>query len=458
MKIALLLYPMNDLGGIINHTEDLAWGFKELGHQVDLYFLYWKKSIKETTITDEIVLDALVKQGLWSKGAFGIVSQQYGWNLSKEQKLCYLGEENTKRTIGKLQQYDLLIWETSAPSISGENKGNHDWLKLYSSGVPNIGFIHDGNFRDGYPWLYAVMNQFHGLACVHDCAYNSAENIAIPRTLILNPQDITKHNSGWDYKQRWKGFLSLQTFKKWKHVDDLVRAIPYIKGSSNKYLAGGGIEYRYMTSKDKIKEEYIARALEDPNLPPEIARQRISIWDRALEHGMVWLGYINNSDRNDRLKKLRVLVDPSWGNKYAAIGGHYNRTVVDAMLNDTIPVATSLGMLGTKNISNVFKPDINFIPLKPNMFPKQYAQVIEHACNLSNKERNKIIESNKSLLKLFDRKLIAQQVIDLSRGKPTGVLGKIEKGITSAKIKSESNKAMVEFFGEGINLKNKWRK
>ncbi len=457
MKIALLLYPINDLGGIINHAEDLAWGFKELGHQVDLYFLYWKKTIKDTT-EDEVVLDALVKQGLWSKGAFGIVSQQYGWKLKQEQKLNYFGEENIKRTIDKLQQYNLLIWETSVPSASGENKGNHDWLKLYSSGIPNIGFMHDGNFRDGYPWLYAVMNQFHGLACVHDCAYNSAESIAIPRALILNPQNLDKYSCGLPYEKRENGFLSLQTFKKWKHVDDLVRAIPYMKPTTKKYLAGGGIEYRYMTSRDKIKEEYIAYAAYDPDLPSNIRRQRKSIWVRALEHGMEWLGYISNEKRDDRLRKLRVLVDPSWSNKYSSIGGHYNRTVVDAMFNNTVPVATSLGMLGTKGISNVFKPDINFIPLKPNLTPKQYAQIIEYACNLSNKERNKIIESNKTILKLFDRKLIAQQVIDLSRGKPTGVLSKIEKGTTSAKIKTESNKAIVEFFGEEINLTSKWRK
>ncbi len=456
MKIALLLYPMNDLGGIINHVEDLAWGFKELGHQIDLYFLYWKKTIKDTS-EDEVILDALVKQGLWSKGVFGNINQQYGWKLKREQKLNYYGEENIKKTINKLQQYDLLIWETSVPSVSGENKGNHNWIKLYSSGVPNIGFIHDGNFRDGYPWLYAVMNQFHGLACVHDCAYNSAESIAIPRALILNPQNLDKYSCGFPYEKREGGFLSLQTFKKWKRVDDLIRAIPHMMPTTKKYLAGGGIEYRYMTSKDKIKEEYIARTVEDPDLPPDVARKRIPIWDRALEHGMEWLGYITNEDRDNRLRKLRVLVDPSWSNKYAAIGGHYNRTVVDAMLNDVVPVATSLGMLGIKNINNVFKPDINFIPLKSNLTPKQYAEVIEYACNLSANEKNKIIKSNKIMLKLFDRKLIAQQVIDLSRGKPTGVLGKIEKGETSAKIKTESNKAMVEFFGEEINIINKWR-
>ena len=36
MKVAICLYDINDLGGIINHTEWLAQGLKELGARVDL--------------------------------------------------------------------------------------------------------------------------------------------------------------------------------------------------------------------------------------------------------------------------------------------------------------------------------------------------------------------------------------------------------------------------------------
>ena len=47
MKIAIVLYEINDLGGIINHTEVLAKGFKELGHSVELKMITSVKNKKE---------------------------------------------------------------------------------------------------------------------------------------------------------------------------------------------------------------------------------------------------------------------------------------------------------------------------------------------------------------------------------------------------------------------------
>ena len=48
MKIAIVLYDINQIGGIINHTEVLAKGFKELGHSVDLKMISVVKKKKRS--------------------------------------------------------------------------------------------------------------------------------------------------------------------------------------------------------------------------------------------------------------------------------------------------------------------------------------------------------------------------------------------------------------------------
>jgi len=144
MKIGLVLYPINDLGGIINHVENLAAGLREIGHQVSLHILYWQENFRNPNSSNE---DLLRKKG-WSRGAFGVVHQQIGWNIFPwGERLFYKGKENLKKTRKILSSYDLLIWEIPVPTKVRMNTGNLDWLKLYGCCDKNIAIIHDGNFR-----------------------------------------------------------------------------------------------------------------------------------------------------------------------------------------------------------------------------------------------------------------------------------------------------------------------
>ena len=54
-------------------------------------------------------------------------------------------------------------------------------------------------------------------------AYETSSILKVPRALILNPQIIDPiKDPDWDKKQ--KGFLSLQTFKALKRVDDIIKS------------------------------------------------------------------------------------------------------------------------------------------------------------------------------------------------------------------------------------------
>jgi len=444
MKVALVIYPISDLGGIINHVEELAFGLRELGHQVNFHILYYQDFFRRPYQDRE-----LLRRG-WVNGAFCVVNQQAGWNaVPWKHKLSYKGEENLKKTKDTLSKYDLVIWEVPVPSKSKANQGNSDWLYLYSACQKSIAILHDGNLFN-IPWIAGIRKYFDGIACVHECAFNLGRNLDVPRALILNPQDLSGIEEVYDYDKRSPGFLSLQVFKSWKHVDNLIRAIPYMGDHIKKFVAGGGIEQRYMVSKDKVKDKYYCREAEDPDLPEFLETSNTRIWDRALHYGMDYLGFISPFKRDVILSQVRTLVDSSWSRRYNKYGSHFNRVIVDAIKRGTIPIAINLGMSNdSSGVGQVFKPNENYIMIPYDAIPKEYGKIVEYGSSLSKDEAEAIISNNYNLMYMFDRKKIAQDFIDLANGKACGLFNKRVRGKLSPELKKASNEG-IKFFRKKI--------
>lgn len=431
MKIALALFPVNDLGGIISHVENLALGLRELGHSVDFHILYLQKNFRQPRSDFDIVSS---KKG-WSFGVFCAVHPIFGWNAKPgKHKLSYGDPESRKRTIDKLSEYDIIIWEVPVPTKQRGNLGNHYWLSLYDACEKNVAIVHDGNVLST-PWILAIRKKVKGLACVHECAYNSSAKLGIPRSLILNPQSLIGVDFEDNYIEREKGFLSVQVFKAWKHVDDILRSVPYLPRDIRKIIAGGGIEQRYMTSKEKTKPKYFCNKDADEYLPEEVEDNNIKIWDRALHYGMEWLGPISEFKRDIILRQIRTLVDPSWSTRHSQYGGHFNRVVVEAMKQGAIPLATNIGMSGSGDgRGKIFQPNENYIMIPYDYPPREYAQIIDYANNLSKNEASRIIENNFNLLGHFDRRKVAGDFIKLAEGRKSGffekrVVGKLDKDL-----------------------------
>jgi len=387
MKILITFYEICDPGGIINHNENLVAGLRELGHEVCTRLLVWREDTP--------------RQIAGGKGSISTTALQYdqrrGYTWPHGAIIPYKGRENIKRWREYAEQFDLIIWQIAVPTKRKENYGNTDWLSLYRLEHPRqIAVIHDGNFLDSYPWLYAVTSQLDGLACVHHCAYNSASYIGIPSRLILNPQQIGAlpdiSQAGW--ARRRPGFLSLQTFKAWKHVPQLCRAMPYA-GPIQKTLAGCGIDYYYLTSKDKCKYP--------------------GVWDAALESGMDYIGVITNNQRDEILKLVTALVDPSWSKKYGAIGGHFNRVIVDAIKMGAVPITTGLGISNNRaGNGELFVHNQNVMCIPHDVDDAQYGYLLHEYCTLPYHHYHRIMEGALQLLPLFDRRHVAGQFVDMA--------------------------------------------
>jgi len=415
MKIMMVMHTFNNFGGIINHCEHLMAGLKELGHEVTFAYLKGNKTVKPVEIPQQL------SEG-WEIGIGSgyPVHQGDGWMAPY---YSYKVKESIDQFVKDANQHDLVIWQSIFGFKNKDTEQYLDWLPMIEKvTAKQMPIIHDANLKKLYPWIKLFEHKFCAVACVHPAAYESADFLDVPRAMILNPQDIAGIPETPPFAGRENKLLSIQTFKRWKRVDDLVRAVPYMPNV--KTLVGGyGMEAAYMMSKDKCKEEYYATKQYDPDVSPD--REGKRIWENAENSGnFEYLGFISGAKRDEILATSKFLVDPSWSNTY---GEHFNRVVIDAMRIGTVPIAVNFGVSNNEEgMGVVLKAGVNYCMLKKAFTPKQYGEAIQEYCNMDENTYRQIQLNNYELIKQFDRKVIAQHYIDLAEQKPTGYLNELK--------------------------------
>lgn len=179
MKILCTFYQICDFGGIINNHEGLVEGLKRLGHTVDTVELCWKDKVSTQKRKD---------YGQETSATGMVYDQRYGWIWPEENRFAYKGKENLKKWKEKASKYDAIIWQIPVPSKNKANQGNHDWPELYDLDIPQVVYVHDGNFQQGYPWIYEIVDKLTAAVGVHPCAYHSLIDLPLPRGLGFSSQ------------------------------------------------------------------------------------------------------------------------------------------------------------------------------------------------------------------------------------------------------------------------------
>ena len=443
MKILMVMHTFNNFGGIINHCEHLMAGLKELGHEVNFAYLKGTKTVRPVEIPTTL------KEGYEIGVGSGYpVHQGDGWIAPY---YSYLVKDSINQFVEDANKHDIVIWQSIFGFKNKDTEKYLDWLPMIEKvKSKQVAIIHDANLKKLYPWIQKFEQHFAGLACVHPAAYDSADFMNVPRALILNPQDIAGVPETPPFANRENKILSIQTFKRWKRVDDLVRAVPYMPGV--KTLVGGyGIEAAYMMSKDKCKEEYYCTKEYDPDATEDRLNKRI--WENAEAGNFEYLGFISGQKRDEILATSKFLVDPSWSNTF---GEHFNRVVIDAMRIGAVPIAINYGVSNNEEgMGVVLKAGINYCMIKKGSTPKQYGEKIQEFCNMSEQDYRQIQLNNYELIKQFDRKVIAQHYIDLAEQKPTGYLTELKtKSNHDTVVIKNANKMFEEHFEVSSDLES----
>lgn len=418
MKILLTHFQIQDYGGIVNYTECLVEGMSSLGHHVDAIMFKNKGKSGESHFKDRSL-----ELGWEESHIAEWMHQKSGWEGINQ--INYVTDKDKVAAIA--EEYNLIIHVIPVPTCTKQTREDYHWEEIFSEinfqETKQIAVVHDGNMQKLYPHLLHVCKYLDGLVCVHDASFNSCNVLPLRRTFLPNPHNFDKSQSIPKIKDRKLGIVSLQTFKRWKRVDDLIRAIPFMDAFTDKTICGGGIEYCYMTSKTKCKPEYI-----NGNGTP--------IWDEALNSGMEFLGYVDTEERDLLLKRNRLLIDPSWSKNYSKFGSHFNRVMVEAIAQGCVPVCTDLAMKD----SLLFKANVNYLELPYDIDPKNYGKQIDKW--LEDEDMLQEMQNNNiKLMEVFDKQNVAKGILEFAFGNSG------EIGVPSLEFQNKADKKMSHFEG-----------
>lgn len=414
MKIMVAMHVFNNFGGILNHNEQLIAGLKDLGH--DVTFAYIK-----TTAKPQYSVSNLIPDGYETGPGTGLPLHQGNGYVSPYYSLK--NSESIAKFVKDANEHDIVIWQSIFGFKSAATEKDQAWVPMITKvKAKQIVVIHDGNLKKLYSWIYRFSDHITGLACVHPAAMKQADFMPVPRNMILNPQDVSPVKES-PFSKRTNQLLAPQTFKRWKRVDDLVAAVPYINGGV--IIAGDGMERAYMASEDKCKPEYYCTKELDPDATEDRLGKRI--WQNALDSGkMEYLGFITGKIRDRILNTSKFLLDPSWSLTY---GEHFNRSIVDAMRVGCVPIARNYGISdNAEGNGTLFLPGRNYFMIPHDATPKQFGGFVNQYFNVSEDMYLDIASANKEVIKNFDRKKIAQQFVNLAMSKKDS--GYYEKAVT----------------------------
>lgn len=472
LKIRICTFDINRYGGIIANVESRIKAFKKLGHDVDIVMLTYNQSSSESGFRTKLAklesgqfqndIDIKSQYGGYEKSEVTGYwrNSYYGWLLPPFTNSIPAFAPNALELWNKaMEGVDLVLW-SFMPTKCKEAEGFNDWYKFFDlpKRTKQVFCVHDGYFDIRASWVTCLKEKLLFLDCVHMAAYNAVENISMPRNLNFASRFIPDKLHLTPMVDREVDFFAAHIFKSMKRMDDLLRMTPYLNEGKKKHsmwIAGSGIELYYMMAKEKLKPSYRALVKSDPDLPKEIEKNGVSIWNRAEEFGMEYLGLIGNEEVQEVQKNAKFSIDPSYCKHYAKYNNtNINGFLIEAMLNGSYPIFRDYRGL-IKGRGELFDPifeNLRAIVIPWNTTPKQFASYLKEALKMPEKKYLEDIKHNFEMCKEFFDPIKNMSTIIRLAFEGTDEL---PVGENSKVVEAQSKKVMEEFFG--ITLPIRWK-
>lgn len=395
MKVLITIFEICDYGGIVAGVENLIKGFRLHGHEVDLVIL-------RPNDQDPYIRKAEGPRSSWKSVSGGEAHALNGWY--GVLVMSYGTPHRMRAWQDHASNYDMVIHEIPNPTpVEG-------WQGLFDIAPPQVIVVHDAHFRDMYPHLTEIAHKIAGVTCTNHAGYRALEWFPAPRAFI----GASHIPADWDHLPRWdekyKQVVCAHVWKAWKHMDIVVRAAPYLKEAAL-ILGGDGIEGRYMRSKDKCKPKYKG------------------LWDAFLDTEHRYVGLLSHAELLEHYKYSRVMVDMSYSKKFAALGNHFNRSILEAANYGCISVCTTENMATTNEQVVLWEDGKTHIPVPQGCDPAFLAEVMDWAVSLSESEvQDMVWRVRQILLDHFNYEKSPLEFIKLANGKPAGIYPVLDVG------------------------------
>lgn len=279
MRIAIVNWPINDVGGINTWISNIHLGLTYLGHEVRIYHC-----------TPQLRYECHPTEPI-RKRRFCILPGDH---------LSYRDEDLLGQTIDTLNSYDIVIFGHTSPhpTASQLNKPNSaGWMRIYSMvTAKKVVVFHDAKWRKTNEWFsdvrgqvdLAVAAQRHFMPSLRDWADGRCKTIweYFPMPTVSPPPLIQpEERSG-------RGIIFTQWIK-WKNHR---KFLPFLEKIITGFdLYGGGIEYHYAQSYGEM--EFIRDTT--ANYGPEDARH-------------VYHGFVPNNECMEALSRAHLAMDLSY--------------------------------------------------------------------------------------------------------------------------------------------------
>lgn len=461
LKIRICTFDIAKYGGIVQNVESRIKAFKDLGHDVDIIFLTYAKTIAQSQYEKKL---ASLESGEFQKtkndkSQYGGYTKSpitgywrnsyYGWLLPPvTNRIPVFHEDALEMWNDAVKDVDLIFW-SFMPTKTKEAKGFNFWPKFFDlpSSIKQIMAVHDGYFDIRSSWVRYLSKKITYLDCVHVSAYNSVQNIKIPRYLNFASRYIPDTLPFKHIHDRPVDFFAAHVFKSMKKMEELLALTPHLEKDSSVWIGGSGIELYYMMVEEDMKPKYTVSKKTDPDCKKK--HIGMSLWKRAEEYGMQHFGFMSNEDVYFTLQNSKFAIDPSFSKHYAQYSNtHLNGFTIEAIINGSYPVLRDTrGLIPPLvEIDDIIHEELRAIYVPWNATPKEFANILNKAKKMSKKKYLKDIKHNFKLAKrLFDPLNNMQSVIDITFSKKK--LKSLKVGENSSKVKEASKKVMTEFFG-----------
>jgi hypothetical protein len=394
MKVLITIFEICDYGGIVAGVENLISGFRIGGHTVDLVIL-------RPNNQDPSMRKAEGPATAWKSVTGGEAHALNGWY--GVLVMGYGTPERIKKWQDFADGYDMVIHEIPNP------KPVLGWRGIFQISPPQIVVVHDAHFRDMYPHLVEVAPFITALTVTNHAGYRALEWFPAPRAFIGAAHIPARWDTLTSWEYRAKQSVCAHVWKAWKHMDTVVRASLHM--NTHLILGGDGIEGRYMRSKEKCKPKYEG------------------LWNQFQQTRHEYVGLLQHYELMDKYAQSRLMVDMSYSKKFAALGNHFNRSIIEAANYGCISLCTSENMAPTNEQVVLWEDGKTHIAVPQDITPESLAEVIDWAVTLPASEvQDMIWRVRKILLDHFDYRKVPDEFIKLAAGKPAGTYRCLDVG------------------------------
>ena len=292
MRIAFVLWPISQEGGLATRTAAFVRVARSCGHDADFIRLSYSQ------------------HSPYRHGGAPCVTALPGGLRVTDGLLLSLVDAHLADTLRVLDGYDVLVFTHACPHVSDMQHAVRNWRKVYTATTARkITYFSDAFVQDYYPWIRDVDHTFEPVAINHSAARHASEFLGVPVRVVRHPFSL----DGYDAGAKENLVVWTSAWRSWKGIRRFVDAVPAIAARVELY--GTGRELRTFKQQQPANWPGVLMG----SCPPE-----------QVEHAYA---------------RARVSVDlTGQSRKYA---GHFNRTHIEPMFYGCVSACLPAVLDGT---------------------------------------------------------------------------------------------------------------